>query len=823
MATVRSWDGRGLDPGQVHPVVTAGPGDTPFDFAAGAITHVGGVLTVANQPDGQYVRWLDLGLGAHAWRFYWRVDTAPGGTITFLGAFADNGGSSRVWGLTMSSGRQLQLRDTSNAVAVFGPVLDTGVTYRIEVLRQVDPNLATLYVYDPSGALLFSGQGGVGTSADLEMVQVGRVTSTPFGPAGISHLALADTAELIGPFDPDGPPAPEDTWRTFLPHVAIDDTTGQLITSGLGRIVPLGEDPDGPALEATDLAGVHYPGGLVPVVGGMVAGLRVEDHTAARWVSGGLSVALTSSDVLAAAAETATSAARAVGVSKDLGNVVDVGTDTRALLDSTMVHTPASLVDEVSDPNSPVRERLDELLMPAGAGGPRLLALGEDQPVPSSTPAGTVLLRGKRDPVVRRWDAVGLADGTVTTSSAGEGDTPFDAVAGAPAHASGVITIVNQPTGQNVRWLNIGLGDHAWRFYWQLDATPSGTITLLGAFSDNSASVRLWSLTMTTGRQLQLRNAANSAVLNGPTLTNGETYRIEVVRRVDPDSVNLRVYDAADSLLYNASAAIGSDADLNAVIAGRVTSTQFGPAMISHLAVSDTAELIGPYSPSAGASEPTWSLWGGPSTSSIAYIGDSLTHQDGSGPAAITAGLMGAGWDPSRIYVYAVSGKRLIDADTNGKTGQQSIDEARAALGGDPDVWVIALGTNDRHYGSATIQSNIATLLAYLGTGPRILVVGVSLETNDDAVVRANTNIAPAVGGHPGAAWLDWDAYIKAQPQSGLWRPDGIHMNPTGYALRNAWIGSHIGSPEGVSEVPLELEGVWDGETLVVPDVVDVV
>lgn len=182
-------------------------------------------------------------------------------------------------------------------------------------------------------------------------------------------------------------------WHAFAPHVAVDPKTGSMVTESFGYLVPLGSSDGAPALAVTDLSGAAYPGGLVPVVSGLVAGFRVEDHLAVEWVAGPHRVPIWSPAAYEAAATAAAAAAvAAAGPSADPDNLLTSGGDGRLYLGDDVVVTPAGLVATLEDDASAVRTVLDGLYVVAG-GYSRALVLEADAEIPEGTPAGTIVLR----------------------------------------------------------------------------------------------------------------------------------------------------------------------------------------------------------------------------------------------------------------------------------------------------------------------------------------------------------------------------------------------------------------------------------------------
>lgn len=182
-------------------------------------------------------------------------------------------------------------------------------------------------------------------------------------------------------------------WHAFAPHVAVDPNNGELVTEGFGYVVPLDAEDGASALDVTDLSGNPFPSGLVPIISGLVAGFRVEDHLAVEWVAGNHRVPIWSPAVYEAAATAAAeTAVAAAGPSTDPSNLLSSGSDGRLYLGNDTVVTPAGLVATLEDDGSAVRTVLDGLYVVAGSYS-RALVLAADAEIPEGTPAGTIVLR----------------------------------------------------------------------------------------------------------------------------------------------------------------------------------------------------------------------------------------------------------------------------------------------------------------------------------------------------------------------------------------------------------------------------------------------
>lgn len=193
------------------------------------------------------------------------------------------------------------------------------------------------------------------------------------------------------------------TWHAFSPHVAIDDTTGVLIQSGSGYVVPLGAPDDATPLPVTDLGGVPFPGSVIPVVDGLVAGFRVEGHTKARWVSGDRHVTIWSPEAMEASAQGAAHAAAGAADHAVAGALAAIDTATQAYLD-TEGYAPLRIAQTVADIPPGTRPGVAFLLLEKGtpvaapvevgavsatvSGGPTSLEV----PIPAEVEDGDMLV-----------------------------------------------------------------------------------------------------------------------------------------------------------------------------------------------------------------------------------------------------------------------------------------------------------------------------------------------------------------------------------------------------------------------------------------------
>lgn len=177
----------------------------------------------------------------------------------------------------------------------------------------------------------------------------------------------------------------------------------------------------------------------------------------------------------------------------------------------------------------------------------------------------------------------------------------------------------------------------------------------------------------------------------------------------------------------------------------------------------------------------------------IAIIGDSLTYQDAGGEESVSEAFEAAGWPSGATWFYGVSGKAINDPDNNGKTTVQVIADARADID-EPDVWVIALGTNDalNFDNPSTIQAHIQQVLTALGANARVAWVNTAGNPDDNfATLNGDVNaaIASAMSARAHSLLVDWSGHILPVSQSSYW-VDRVHMTSRGYAIRNQYIAT---------------------------------
>ena len=154
---------------------------------------------------------------------------------------------------------------------------------------------------------------------------------------------------------------------------------------------------------------------------------------------------------------------------------------------------------------------------------------------------------------------------------------------------------------------------------------------------------------------------------------------------------------------------------------------------------------------------------------SIAIVGDSITN--GSEEEL-----------RDRLATLGVEIK-AIEAEDNrrmavGDSVTPGIDVVSALAAGDaPDLWVIALGTNDVGAGPEVYTPGIAELLATIPAGAPIVWVDVYLAGSPDSSAAFNETLRATLEARGQASVVEWAALAE---EDGVLR-DGIH--PSGYGI----------------------------------------
>ena len=160
----------------------------------------------------------------------------------------------------------------------------------------------------------------------------------------------------------------------------------------------------------------------------------------------------------------------------------------------------------------------------------------------------------------------------------------------------------------------------------------------------------------------------------------------------------------------------------------------------------------------------------------VAVIGDSLTL---SAEQEIVAAMAAA-----ELYVITVDGvenRRMVRGTREIEPGVDAIEAVLEQA--EPDLWVIALGTNDvgSQVGIDAFREEMDELLAMVPPDAPVIWVDLWIRDLDDQIVDANRVIRAELGGRQGvAAVVDWHAHAA---NTGIIIRDGVHLTNDGQEL----------------------------------------
>ncbi len=154
----------------------------------------------------------------------------------------------------------------------------------------------------------------------------------------------------------------------------------------------------------------------------------------------------------------------------------------------------------------------------------------------------------------------------------------------------------------------------------------------------------------------------------------------------------------------------------------------------------------------------------------VAVVGDSLTLS--------AVDQIGTYLESLDIDVVAIDGevsRRMVHGTVT--PGIDVID--RIAAHAAPELWVIALGTNDVGAGADDDQfaADVATVLAHIPGGAPVLWVDAWIADRQADVERANTALEQALAGRAATSIVDW---FREGQRSGITGSDGVHLTNDG-------------------------------------------
>jgi lysophospholipase L1-like esterase len=131
------------------------------------------------------------------------------------------------------------------------------------------------------------------------------------------------------------------------------------------------------------------------------------------------------------------------------------------------------------------------------------------------------------------------------------------------------------------------------------------------------------------------------------------------------------------------------------------------------------------------------------------------------------------------ILAYdAVESRRMVSGSTDLPSGASAIEEARVA-DHHPELWIIALGTNDigAMANSETVRADLEQVLDLVPADAHLIWVDTWFRDLDDLAVAFNAMVRDALAERPYTTVLDWHGQASID---GLIISDGVHLSEVG-------------------------------------------
>lgn len=193
-------------------------------------------------------------------------------------------------------------------------------------------------------------------------------------------------------------------------------------------------------------------------------------------------------------------------------------------------------------------------------------------------------------------------------------------------------------------------------------------------------------------------------------------------------------------------------------------------------AASDPASASGTANGSAGgdaSGRPDSEIAATALPASVAVVGDSLTlsAQDEIETALSTLGV-------DVIAIDGVESRRMASGGSALPPGTEAVD-AIVDAGVLPEVWIVALGTNDvgAQVSASAFADDVAAVLRRIPAGAPVIWVDLWIRDRPDDVAAANRAIRSVVTLRAGSVVVDWHAW-GAFPDTIT--GDGVHLTDRG-------------------------------------------
>ena len=169
---------------------------------------------------------------------------------------------------------------------------------------------------------------------------------------------------------------------------------------------------------------------------------------------------------------------------------------------------------------------------------------------------------------------------------------------------------------------------------------------------------------------------------------------------------------------------------------------------------------------------------------SVAVVGDSLTL---AASEQIGVALTAIGMEV--LAVDGVESRRMVGGSI--PPGVDAIEQILAA-GADPDVWVVALGTNDigAKLAGEAAAADVRAVLALLPADAPVVWVNTWIRDSAGDAALFNNEIRKVLDDRPNSGIVDW--YDNAKDDEALIVGDGIHLTDLGEARFAAQMAAGI-------------------------------
>ena len=181
----------------------------------------------------------------------------------------------------------------------------------------------------------------------------------------------------------------------------------------------------------------------------------------------------------------------------------------------------------------------------------------------------------------------------------------------------------------------------------------------------------------------------------------------------------------------------------------------------------------------------------------MALVGDSLTFAAWSELPAVFARKK---WGPFQLE--ARSGRKTTTTLASATSGLEAVRRIRDG-GFDPELWIIALGTNDVRstYGKPGVAAAMVdAMMAEIGPDHDVVWINVYLRDAPAETNAFNEVLRTASTRHRRLTVADWRSVVLANPQWVI--DDGVHLNLPGARARNEFVARVALAPGCDGEPP---------------------